>query len=43
MNWDYADALTTADRHVFFKYMVKTIAEQHGYRGHVHAETPLPN
>ena len=32
MNWDYADALTTADRHVFFKYMAKTIAEQHGYR-----------
>ena len=32
MNWDYADALTTADRHVFFKYMVKTIAEEHGLR-----------
>jgi glutamine synthetase len=32
MNWDYDDALVTADRHVFFKYMVKTIAEQHGYR-----------
>jgi glutamine synthetase len=32
MNWRYADALTTADRHVFFKYMVKTVAEQHGYR-----------
>ncbi len=32
MNWDYADALVTADRHVFFKYMVKTIAENHGYR-----------
>ena len=24
MNWDYTDALTTADRHSFFKYMVKT-------------------
>ena len=32
MNWDYSDALTTADRHVFFKYMVKTIAEKHGQR-----------
>src|SRR5690606_20376723 len=32
MNWRYADCLTTADRHVFFKYMVKTLAEQHGYR-----------
>jgi glutamine synthetase len=32
MNWMYADALTTADRHVFFKFMVKTIAEKHGLR-----------
>jgi len=32
MNWTYADALTTADRHVFFKYMVKAIAEAHGMR-----------
>ena len=30
INWTYADALTTADRHVFFKWMVKTVAEQHG-------------
>ena len=27
MNWDYSDALVTADRHSFFKYMVKTVAE----------------
>lgn len=32
MNWEYADALTTADRHVFFKFMVKSIAEKHGFR-----------
>jgi glutamine synthetase len=32
MNWEYADCLTTADRHAFFKYMVKSIAEKHGYR-----------
>ena len=32
MNWDYDDALITADRHVFFKYMVKAIAEKHGLR-----------
>ena len=32
MNWQYDDALTTADRHTFFKYMAKTIAEQHGQR-----------
>ncbi|UBF28158.1 type III glutamate--ammonia ligase [Kovacikia minuta CCNUW1] len=30
INWTYSDALTTCDRHVFFKYMVKTLAEQHG-------------
>jgi glutamine synthetase type III len=32
MNWAYADALVTADRHAFFKYMVKSIAEKHGMR-----------
>jgi glutamine synthetase len=32
MNWDYADALVTADRHAFFKFMVKSIAEKHGLR-----------
>ncbi|MDX2097647.1 MAG: type III glutamate--ammonia ligase [Leptolyngbyaceae cyanobacterium bins.59] len=30
INWTYSDALTTADRHVFFKYMVKSLAEQRG-------------
>ena len=32
MNWDYADALVTADRHAFFKFMVRSIAEKHGLR-----------
>jgi glutamine synthetase len=32
MNWTYDDALITADRHVFFKFMAKTIAEKHGLR-----------
>ena len=32
MNWGYDDALVTADRHVFFKYMAKSIAEKHGMR-----------
>jgi glutamate---methylamine ligase len=32
MNWGYAPALVTADRHAFFKYMVKAIAELHGLR-----------
>lgn len=32
MNWDYDDALITADRHAFFKYMTRSIAEKHGFR-----------
>ncbi len=32
MNWHYDDALITADRHVFFKFMAKSIAEKHGLR-----------
>ncbi len=32
MNWEYTDCLITADRHVFFKYMVKSLAEKHGLR-----------
>jgi glutamine synthetase len=30
VNWVYADALTSADRHTFFKWMVRTVAEQRG-------------
>jgi len=32
MNWNYDDCLVTADRHVFFKYMVKSLAEKHDLR-----------
>jgi glutamine synthetase len=32
MNWQYDDMLVTADRHAFFKYMTKAIAEKHGLR-----------
>ena len=32
MNWDYDDCLVTADRHVFFKFMTKTIAERRDLR-----------
>ncbi len=32
MNWEYDDALLTADKHSFFKFMVKSIAEKHGLR-----------
>jgi glutamine synthetase len=30
INWTYADALTTADRQTFFRWMVRTVAEAHG-------------
>jgi glutamate---methylamine ligase len=32
INWEYDDVLKTCDRHVFFKYMVKHVAEKHGMR-----------
>ncbi|MFT4708624.1 MAG: glutamine synthetase type III [Ascidiaceihabitans sp.] len=32
MNWDFDDALKTADKHSFFKFMTKCVAEKHGYR-----------
>ena len=32
MNWQFADAIVTADRMAFFKYMVKAIAEKHSLR-----------
>ncbi len=32
INWDFNDALTTADQLCFFKFMVKQIAEKHGLR-----------
>jgi len=30
INWHYSEALTTADRHIFFRWMVKAVAEQYG-------------
>jgi len=32
MNWEYDNILVTADRHAFFKFMVKSVAEKHGLR-----------
>jgi glutamine synthetase type III len=32
INWGYSDATVTADRHAFFKFAVKSIAEKHGLR-----------
>jgi glutamine synthetase type III len=32
MNWAFEDALITADRHSFFKFMVRSVAEKHGLR-----------
>jgi len=30
INWKYSEAMTTADRHTFFRWMVRTVAEQQG-------------
>jgi glutamine synthetase len=32
MNWKYDEAMATADKHSFFKFMVKSVAEKHGLR-----------
>ncbi len=32
MNWKFDDVLNTADKHSFFKFMAKSIAEKHGLR-----------
>ena len=32
MNWEFDDALSTADKHSFFKFMTKSIAEKHGFK-----------
>ena len=32
MNWEFDDALATADKHSFFKFMVKSAAEKYGLR-----------
>ena len=32
MNWAFDDVLKTADKHSFFKFMVKSVAEHHGFR-----------
>jgi len=32
MNWGYADCLITADRHSFFKFMVRSVAEEEGLK-----------
>ncbi|KIC47698.1 type III glutamate--ammonia ligase [Tateyamaria sp. ANG-S1] len=32
MNWEFDDVLKTADKHSFFKFMTKSVAEKHGFR-----------
>ena len=32
MNWGFDDVLNTADKHSFFKFMTKSVAENHGLR-----------
>ena len=31
MNWEFDDVLSTADKHSFFKFMTKSVAEKHGF------------
>jgi len=42
INWNFADCLVTADRHAFFKFMVKEIAAKHGFRA-TFMPKPFPN
>jgi glutamine synthetase type III len=42
MNWTFDDALITADRHSFFKFMVRSVAEKHGLRA-TFMPKPFPN
>lgn len=42
MNWAFAAADVTADRHSFFKFMVKSVAERHGLRA-TFMPKPLPD
>jgi glutamine synthetase type III len=42
MNWTFDDALVTADRHSFFKFMVRSVAEKHGLRA-TFMPKPFPN
>ena len=32
MNWEFDDVLKTADKHSFFKFMTKSVAEKHEFR-----------
>jgi len=32
MNWEFDEAMRTADKHSFFKFMTKSVAEKHGFR-----------
>jgi glutamine synthetase type III len=32
MNWQYDNSMSTADKHSFFKFMVRSVAEKHGLR-----------
>ncbi len=41
-NFDFADALTTCDRAIFFRYMVESLAQERGDDRHVHAEAVRP-
>ena len=42
INWEFDNALVTADRHAFAKYMTKSIAEKHGYVASVRSHPTQP-
>jgi glutamate---methylamine ligase len=42
MNWKFDSALITADRHAFFKFMAKSVAEKHDLRA-TFMPKPFPN
>ncbi len=42
MNWLFDESLITADRHSFFKFMAKSVAEKHGLRA-TFMPKPFPN
>ena len=42
MNWGFTDPMVTADRHTFFKFMTKTVAEKHGFRA-TFMPKPMPH
>ena len=41
-NFEFADALTTCDRAIFFRYMVHAMAQERGHAGDLHGQAVRP-